>query len=128
MNKDLYNIVLERSAFAPVAIASDTATFGNVIDTQGFESIFFTTTVGVVTTGDITMAILECTTTGGTYTAVDSSMLIGAYATLDTTADINSVGAVTKRFAKVKLTSDNSAALLVASTAILGHSLNASVR
>lgn len=137
MNKDLYNTTQASISLAPVSISSDTATNGLIIDTLdgsgvsgGFESIAFLTAVGVVTAGDVTISIFESDDSGMSgEVAVAAANLIGAYATLDTSATTNYVGAViTKRYVRAKYTTDNSANLLVQGTAVLGHPHRASTQ
>lgn len=130
MNKDLYNIVETQVVLAPIAITADTTTNGEIIDTEGYESLVLDTFVGVVTTGDITPVLYESDDSGMSgETVIPADKLIGAYATLDTSATINSVGAVVgKQFVRPKYVSANTASLLVGSNVVLGHPHKASTR
>ncbi len=130
MNKENYDEILTKLAFAPVVIVTDTTTNGIIIDTMGFEAATFDLVAGIVTLGTVTMAIYESDDSGmAGETAIAGDFLVGAYATLSTTDAINSVGAVfQKRYARVKVTSAGVANLAASVTAVLGYPHNASTR
>lgn len=57
--KDLYNSIEQESAFDSAAISTDTTTNGNIIDTQGFDSITFVADASAYTDGTYTLALQE---------------------------------------------------------------------
>lgn len=58
-SKDLHNNLQGAIALATQAITTDTTTVGATIDTQGFEGVEFTATVGTVTDGDYEFQLFE---------------------------------------------------------------------
>jgi hypothetical protein len=109
--KDLHNQISPVVALNIQAITTDTTTVGNEIDMQGFESITFIPVTGTITDGDYTIAITECDTTGGSFTAVADSDLLGteANASFTDNTDDNKLGKVsykgTKRYVKASIVS-----------------------
>lgn len=57
--KDQLSDIKELNAFDIQAISSDTTTNGDVIDTQGYESVSFVFQTGTITDGDYTVLIQE---------------------------------------------------------------------
>ncbi len=56
---------------------------GGVIDLSAYESCFFITNIGAFTDGTFTLEIQESSTSGGSYTPVDSADLFGTALTTD---------------------------------------------
>ena len=129
MNKENYNIVLEKLAFAPIAYTTDTAAnVGIAMDCQGYESLTVTAFLGVRSAGTVTLSITECDTESGTYTAVPTANIVGTAVAMDATNEVNSLGAVlTKRWAKCVLTTVGATAV-VGAVGVLGHPAKATVR
>lgn len=118
---DLKTNIDEKLALDNAAITTDTTTVGNEIDTQGFESVTFITQVGVVTDGTYTPAITECDTSGGTFTAVSDTFLIGTEADAALTASntVSRIGYVgKKRYVKLSLVSSATKSGVAAASAI----------
>ena len=63
--KDLHHSIGATTVLAPVLIDSDTTTAGAVIDTQGFGSVEFVFSAGVLTDGVFTGALAESNTING---------------------------------------------------------------
>lgn len=109
--KDLHNQIAPVVALNIQAITTDTTTVGNEIDTQGFESITFIPVTGTITDGDYTIAITECDTSGGSFTAVSDDDLLGteANASFTDNTDDNKLGKVSyvgiKRYVKASIVS-----------------------
>lgn len=59
MRKELYSTVLEKVGLNIQAISSDTTTNGAIIDTKGFESVFFVFQSATITDGTYTALIQE---------------------------------------------------------------------
>lgn len=131
MENDIYNNSLSKIALAPVALSSDTTTQGLIIDTQGMESGKIILSTGIVTTGDITIEeINESDADDMTdETVIPDIRLRGTITVLDGTNESNEIGFwCTKRYVRLEVTTDNSAALLVSASIELGHPAAASVR
>jgi len=131
MHKDLYNNVVEKLALNVQAIASDTDTAGNIIDTAGYESASICTFLGAVSAGDLTISKIEESDDSAmaSATEIPAARLIGSFSTLDTANTITSCGFVsTKRYAQITYTSDNSASFTAGSVITLGNPHNATVR
>lgn len=79
-SRDLHNNIEPKVALNSASISSDTTTNGNIIDTQGFESVEFLIVSGSITDGSYVPAITE---------GDDSSLSDGAAATalIGTAAD-----------------------------------------
>lgn len=111
--KDSYSKLKPVVALNPQLIATNTTTVGNVVDTAGFESVTFLPLTGVLTDGDYTLALTECATTDGTFTAVADADLIGLEANASFTADtddskIGKIGYIgSERYVKATVVSAN---------------------
>jgi hypothetical protein len=120
---DLKNNIKQANAFNIQAIASDTTTAGNEIDLAGYESVTLVLQAGAVTAGDATLLIQESDTSGGTFTDVADTDLIGLEA--DTKVDAANattrIGVLSKKqYIKASVVTANSANLTVGAIAILG--------
>jgi len=129
MHKDGISRTNSNIALKLQTISSDTATAGEIIDTQGYESLKLITAVGTVTAGDVTVTAInesdDAAMAGAT--AVPAARLIGTNATLDTSDTLDEIGVVlTKQYVQVTYTTANSANLVVGSLAELGHAQIAS--
>lgn len=78
----VYNSVLAQPALAQGAQAGNSAHVGLAVDTalfgNDFRSLQFVISAQTITDGTHTFSVQECTTSGGTYTAVDPSRVQGA--------------------------------------------------
>jgi len=75
---DLHNYVKSASALNIQTISTNTATNGNIIDTQGFESLEFIIFAGTITDGTYVPSIYESDDSGMSgATAITSDFLIG---------------------------------------------------
>ena len=110
--KDLFSQLKPQVAVDFGTIATDTTTTGNVIDTQGFESVTFGLITGTVTDGDYTIALLD-SADNTTYTAVTDANLLGTEAGASFTADtdddsISKLGYIgIKRYVRADIVSAN---------------------
>jgi hypothetical protein len=129
MQRDLHNNVDERVALNTQLINTDTTTNGNIIDTQGYESIEFVMQAGVVTAGDVTPVLQDGDDSGLSDAAVVAAdFRLGSLVTLDATNGITRFGYVgKKRYVRVNALSATSANLTVGVTAVLGDPHSAPV-
>lgn len=126
--KDLHNIINPLLAIAPVSVADTTVTTSGAIDLQGYNACEFVLLTGSLADADATFTVEvdECDTSGGSYTAVADSDLIGTEALAsfvfsddNKTRKIGYIGS--KRFVKISITpAANASAALIAAVAILG--------
>ena len=121
---DLKNNIKQLNAFNIQTISSDTTTAGNEIDLAGYESATIAFQAGVVTAGDATLLIQESDTSGGTFTDVADTDLIGLESAtkLDASNGVSKIGVLSKKqYLKVSVVSANSANLTVGAQIILGN-------
>ncbi len=59
MNYDMHNNVNDEKVLAPIVIAADTTTNGEIIDTAGYDSLEFLISSGVITDGAYTTVLQE---------------------------------------------------------------------
>lgn len=130
MKRDLASDIKESTALDPATIGSDTTTNGNIIDTQGYESLTFLFHVGTVTDGDYTPLIQEGDDSGlSDAAAVADADLIGteAGAAFTDDTDDNATSKIgyagDKRYVRFNVVSTNTTtgATSVGATAVLGH-------
>jgi hypothetical protein len=126
MHKDNISRTSDVNALNFQTISSDTDTLGEVIDTQGYDSLRIVNKSGTVSAGDVTIsAIYEDDVIGmGTKTLVPTANLYGntlAGTVINTANTIKRIGVVThKQFVQVTYTTANTANLQVGSMAVLG--------
>jgi hypothetical protein len=117
--RDIHNSIRVLTAIPPKAVGTSGATNGSlsgVLDTKGYDSHEFVINYGVVgATGDSTTpVVLECATSGGTYTSVADTDLLGTEAAAAMPAAARVSGSTqnfsakvgyrgTKRFLKIRL-------------------------
>jgi len=111
MERDLKSSVLLESGLDLQEITSDTTTVGNIIDTQGFESLTFVVQAGVITDGDY-VTLLEDGDQANLSDAapVPTDLIIGNLPVFAPSDDqgVKSVGVVSKkRFQRLSLVSTN---------------------
>lgn len=120
---DSKNRIKEEQALNQQAIAADTVTNGEIIDTAGYESCTFVVQTGVVAAGDVSPLIEQGDDPGlSDAAAVTGDDLIGDVVALDaanTTTRIGTVGK--KRYVRLSAVTANSADLTVGSVCILGN-------
>jgi len=117
-----------------VNISSDTNTDGTAVDTQGFNSVTAVISAGpsgAYTDGTYTVTVLEGDTSGGSFTATDSSQMVTQSGTEAITADNENgwVGYVgIKRWVKIRIVSTStSSGAYLGGNILLGHPHNAPV-
>lgn len=140
MQRDMHNHVKAVRSISPVAVGTTgTGKTGVAVDTQGYQGVEFLLEYGTVTATNatITPTLLECDTTGGTFTSVaDADMLgteaaaaIAAAATRTSGTSKNvafKLGYIgSKRYVKAKIVSTVTAGPPVSALALL-HSPNLS--
>lgn len=123
---DGYHGAKGMDAFSPQSISSDTTTNGVILDLKGYEEVTFYIAAGTITAGTITPVLEE----GAESDLSDASNvadkdLIGteALATFAATDDdkVKALGYKgSKRYVRLKLTTADSANLLVGAVAVLG--------
>lgn len=130
MPYDMHNDIEPKVAINTTAISSDTTTTGNEIDLDGYESAEFIFQSGAITDGDYTPLITESDTSGGSFTAVADTDLIGteAEAAFTDDDDDNKVSRIgyrgSKQFIKAALVSTGtSSGGTFGATVILGNPL-----
>lgn len=130
MEKELHNDIDELSAFDAAAIASDTTTNGNIIDTQGSESLEFIMQLGTVTTGDFTPLIEESDASNlAGSNVVAAADRLGDLTLMDTSDTLVRIGYIgKKRYVRYSIVSDNTGVIdCISVIAILGHPQHAPV-
>lgn len=83
MKFDLHNNIVASRAISPVAIGTTgTGKTSGVLDTAGYNGVEFVASYGTITstTAVYTAILKECSTTGGTFTSVADSDLLGTEA------------------------------------------------
>lgn len=134
MERDLTSSVEPKLAFNVQAIATDTTTAGNILDTKGFESVDISLFTGTVTDGDYALSIVagdevdseSAPTVITDAAAVGSDFIIGTLPsfTEDTDDDsIKHVGVVAKkRWIQCSVVSTNTATgATIGAQATFGH-------
>ena len=131
--KDQLSDIKELNAFDIQAISSDTTTNGDIIDTQGYESVSFVFQSGTITDGDYTVLIQEGDDSGlsDASAVADADLLpVGtgqeAAASFDADTDDNLVTKIgyrgSKRYVRFNVVSTNTTTGgTVGAIAILGY-------
>ena len=128
--KDMHKNIKVLTAIYPRAVGTTGAANGvtsPVIDRQGFETVEFVYQAGgsASAADTVTPVVLECATTGGTFTSVADADLIGdeTAVTRTTAAGVQkSIGyRGNKRYLKTKMYGIGGATGLVAASVILGR-------
>lgn len=126
MERDQKSSILGENAFDNQEIVSDTITVGEIIDTQGFESLTYLIQSGVLTDGAY-VAVLEDGDDSGLSDAavVDSDLVIGNLPSFADTDDqtVKSVGVVSKkRYQRLSITSSGTTTSgFFSAVALKGH-------
>lgn len=127
--RDMHNSISIIRAIKPVAVGTTGAANGQlsgIIDRRGFEAVEFAyMSGGSASVADtITPVVLECETTGGSFTSVANADLLGTEAALTLTTAAGKIGRVgyqgTKPYLKLRLYGLGTATAIVAANAILG--------
>ena len=129
MRHDLFHAIKPQVALNFGTISSDTTTAGNIIDTQGFESVMFGIITGTVTDGDYTILIQDGDESDlSDAAAVADASLLGTEAGASFTADtddnkISKIGYIgKKRYVRMSIVSTNtSSGAVIGGYAMLGH-------
>jgi len=130
MNRENASELKFMNALDIQTISTDTTTDGDVIDTQGYDSLTFVFQTGTVTDGDYLPLIEESdvVTFGGEESAVADADLTVTEAAAGFTADtddnqISKIGYTgAKRFVRLAIVSTNtSSGAVVGAIAVLGH-------
>lgn len=123
---DLHNNILQKVARNTAAISSTTTTAGNIIDTQGFESLEFLLHTGAWTDGTFTPLVEHGDAANlSDAAAVDDDDLLGteagaALAAANSSSRIGYRGS--KRYVRLSVVSSGvTSGATVGATAILGH-------
>ena len=126
MERDLKSSVSVASAFDSATISSDTTTTGNIIDSQGFESLTFSILPGTITDGAYTVIIEDGEEANLSDAAVVSSeLIIGSLPAFDNTESntAKAFGTVgKKRFSRISIVSTGtSSGGVFSATVVKGH-------
>lgn len=133
MNREVHNTLDPEVAFKTQTISSDTTTEGEIIDMRGFDAIEWYIQSGTITAGTIT-PVLEHGDVANLSDKADvpdtdltNTEASAAFAATDddTVKRIGYIGG--KRYARLKLTTADSANLVVGATAIKALPSNAPV-
>lgn len=112
MERDLTSSITPENALDNQEIVSDTTTVGNIIDSQGFESLDFSIQAGTLTDGAQAVILEEGDDSGlSDAAAVDSSHIIGTLPSFVDTEDdaVKHVGYVgKKRYVRLSVVSTGS--------------------
>ncbi len=134
MDKDGHNNIDDRVALDPAAITTDTTTVGNIIDTQGYESLEYLAYTKILTDGDYAFKLEEGDDSGLSDAAdVPSDEVLGALTGfVDDTDDdaVKRVGSIgKKRYQRLSIvsTSTTTGVDILGAVAILGHPKHAPV-
>lgn len=90
--KDLASSAVFKQSIIPAAARTDGTVTGNAVGVAGYESVTICIMTGTVTDGSGVWSVTECATSGGSYTAVAASDLIGTMPTTNTTASHDNAG------------------------------------
>lgn len=132
MEKDGHNNIDELVALDSQTIASDTTTVGNIIDTQGFESLEYLVSLGDWTDGLYTVLLEESEDSGlSGSNVVSAAETLGALPALGADNAIGRVGSIgKKRYQRLSIVStafSSAGSEAVHAMAILGHPKHAPV-
>ena len=138
MNKELHNNIATCLAYEPTNVTNYTDFYSNLIDTQGYESVEVMAIISALTGVDGSNSLLpsleECdTTVNGSFTAVASTDLIGAFTLIDAASEdsvVQRVGYIgNKRYIRVKFdyTGTGISAGVVGVVGVLGNPRHAPV-
>jgi len=127
--RDMYNNIKQLNALDIQAISTNTTTAGEIIDTQGFDSLTFIFQTGTITDGDYTVLIEEGNESDlSDAAAVSDGDLLGTEAGASFTADTddNKTSRIgyrgNKRYVRLNVVSANTTSgATVGAIAILGH-------
>lgn len=132
MTQELHSNIVVRQALGPVSVAANSASVGNIIDTQGFGGLEFVFTIGAGGTDAATFTVLiehsDAVDMSGAEAIPDEQLLGSEAATSWTGLNRNGARSIgvrvhpggTKRYVRPTVTSaGNSAAALFGATAIL---------
>ena len=103
MQRDLHHSILAKRAIAPTTVGTTgTGHTSPTIDRLGYQGVEFIASFGSVTATNATVAmkLLECDTTGGSFTTVAAADLLGTLAAFGIGATASRVSGVSKNVAK----------------------------
>lgn len=131
MERDLHSNIDELNALNFAAISSNTTTVGNIIDTQGFESVEMIAALGVRTDGTYTLKLEDGDDSGLADAAdVAAADLLGALTAMTASNQVARVGCITKkRYVRLSIVSTGVTTGVAAAggVAVLGHPKRAPV-
>lgn len=126
--RDMHNNISVINAITPQAVGTTGIANGKlsgVIDRRGFDTVEFVYQSGASASvaDTITPVVYECATTGGSFTSVADTDLLGTEAAITlTAAAVKKVGYQgTKPYLKLRLYGVGTATAIVAATAVLGQ-------
>jgi len=133
MERDLHNNIDDRVALNAAAISTNTTTVGNIIDTNGYESLEFLIQSGNITDGAYALLLEEGDDSGlSDAAAVAADEILGAL-TGFVAADDNAVKRVgsigKKRYQRLSIVSTGvtTGVNFMSAVAVLGHPKHAAV-
>ena len=128
MNKDINSIVKAVNAKTSETITNTTPVVGEIIDTDGFNSVSFALMCSAYTSGNISISKVEESDDSGMSgaTEVDAARLIGSLPTVDAAGESAQVGVVSnKRYLQVTVVGADTPSATVSAVAVKGHPFNA---
>lgn len=136
-SRDLVNEISVQECIPPLLATASTTTGATAVDTQGYEGVTVVFNAGAVSAAcTVTLSLVECATSGGTYTAVALGDIIGGALPAVNTGTANQVYAVgyrgSQRFIKgqialggtVSTGADVSCSVILSHGRHLGGSMN----
>lgn len=122
MIKDLGNNLGVFNALDSATVATDTTTAGIVIDTKGFQSGAMCLRVSAYTDGTYTLSVTECATSGGSYTAIPASRIVGTATALNSANEHDKLGFIAnQRYVKASIVSaSTSSGAVLSASCLLG--------
>lgn len=128
--KDLMNVIMPKRVISPVSVADNTAQVGQIIDSQGFESVTYLIALGSIADADATFTVLleesDASNMSGAVAVADADLLGTEvlagfrYDDDDKCRKLGYVGA--KRYTRLTITpANNTSAALLSAVAVLGH-------
>lgn len=125
--KDLYSDIGVVAAVVPATLTATNTSAA--IDLQGFDSATVIIQTGAIGgSGNFTPSLVECATSGGSYTAVATTDLIGSFTDPLAASSVYKIGyRGNKRYIKTVLTLNSGTNIVAGVVVVKSHAANAPV-
>lgn len=125
--KDLYSDIGVVAAVVPATLTATNTSAA--IDLQGYDSATVIIQTGAIGgSGNFTPSLVECATSGGTYTAVATTDLIGSFTDPLAASSVYKIGyRGNKRYIKTVLTLNSGTNIVAGVVVVKSHAANAPV-